>query len=445
MLHSVRELFITQVARQTPKPANVIVSDGPCRNCHFAGYRGRQDVSRTAGHQVHVVNAKIRCIRCHTAGLHRFSASPDVCRQCHAQIVIRIQPMAKFHCLVCHQFTREGPSLAPTRATCLKCHANLPEKSLNLPLGAPMQFPCTICHQPHINTNPKAGCIVCHPDGVTATTPQAHKDCVICHPAHSWRFKGVQQCQGCHTPLPANVPAHKIPNHPQRFCLGCHSQHGWRFPGQVACTTCHARMKALPHPMPWIQGHQAQAKTRLAFCRTCHEANFCSDCHSRMRPQSHQLPGWPQKLHGTYSLQGKQQCSTCHAASYCSNCHGLAMPHPAGWLHAHAAPAKNRALCARCHAQSFCNTCHGGPNMMPPDHVNNWRVRHGRLALTQRARCLTCHTQRECDACHGTPMPHPAGWLPSGHAKTASFKPGNMCFRCHQPQYCYQYCHKPAS
>jgi len=80
--------------------------------------------------------------------------------------------------------------------------------------------------------------------------------------------------------------------------------------------------------------------------------------------------------------------------------------------------------------------------MMPRDHSDNWRVRHGKLALTQKARCLTCHIQRQCDTCHGLPMPHPRGWLPAGHGPSASLKPGSVCFQCHQPSYCYRICHE---
>lgn|GEM_PF-588774 len=444
---SADQLYKTAVRRQTQVRHHGDVPDGKCRRCHLSGDARWVQVARTAGHRVHVQTAHQPCIRCHNSGLHRFQPRPGLCRDCHANVVVRIKGMGSLHCLACHDYMRNGSGinpLQPTRQACLACHQQMGVVNVSFGGGSPMQFPCAACHRPHSTERPQDGCTSCHPEALSPSTPEAHRNCTACHQPHSWRFQGPQKCLECHSPLPGNVQAHQIPNHPERFCVGCHQPHGWRFAGQSTCAACHRKMKAVPHPTPWVKGHQQQGQTRRPYCRTCHEDTFCASCHARMKPASHKQPGWAASVHGQQALRNTTQCATCHAPTYCSSCHGTQMPHPQGWLRGHATPARNRQMCQRCHTQQFCTRCHVGPKMMPPDHAGNWTKRHGKLA-TSSPRCLTCHQERECDACHGTRMPHPAGWLPTGHAAQASFRPNASCFRCHQANYCYRACHKASA
>lgn len=441
-LQSLHLLYRYTVGRQGQVSDHGRTPDEPCRRCHLSADRRWPQVSRTAGHSAHVLKAKIPCIRCHGAGMHGFHPSPTICRDCHQHVFVRIQGMGTLHCLSCHEYLAPDRSLKPSRASCLACHSRMGLARVSFGGTSPMQFPCGACHEPHKNANPKQSCAGCHQKAVNPAAPAAHQDCTVCHRPHYWNFGSGSQCRDCHASVPQNVAEHHIPNHVDRFCQDCHQQHRWTFPGRAVCTSCHTKMQAVPHPMPWVKGHQQPAMAERSRCATCHENRFCASCHQQVRPTSHAQPAWATTAHGPAAVRQGFRCATCHSRAYCTNCHGLAMPHPSGWVRLHSAPARNRALCARCHDKPFCDKCHGGPNMMPPDHVNNWNARHGKLALTQKARCLTCHTQRQCDVCHGLPMPHPSGWLPAGHGPSASLRPGSVCFRCHRPSYCYRTCHE---
>lgn len=442
---SLEQLYKYTIGHRTRVSKHGFVPDVNCRRCHFSGSRRWVQVGRTAGHQVHVGKARIECVQCHAGSVHRFEPPPNACRWCHPSVFVKIRGMGTLHCLSCHEYLIESPYLKPSRGSCLACHSRMGVRAVSFGGNAPMQFPCGTCHEPHKPQDPRDACIRCHPNSITPTTPEAHKQCIGCHTPHSWRFKNVQQCRACHASVSLAVEEHRIPGHVEKFCIGCHQEHGWKFADRKVCSDCHAKMKAVPHPVPWVQGHQEEGRTKPALCANCHEKSFCANCHSRMQPESHKQVGWAQKVHGVYGLRESMRCATCHSRAYCMDCHGLQMPHPAGWIRAHSTAGKNRTLCAKCHSKSYCDRCHGGPNMMPPDHVNNWRVRHGKVAKPGAARCMTCHVQRQCDACHGVAMPHPAGWLPDGHGRQASFKRGSVCFRCHQESYCYRLCHQRSS
>lgn len=436
LIHAVQQTG----SRRMPAKMAVQVSDQPCRVCHINQRGAKTNVEDTPGHEEHARAKGVTCLSCHASGPHRFGASVTTCSKCHQQTARTTQPSGQPHCLACHTFIRQGGALAADRAACQTCHQKSGIVRITYGKPSPMVYACQVCHHPHTERKAVQDCTRCHPQSIVATTPKAHQDCVACHKPHSWRVEDLKACLSCHSPLSQDVQAHRIPNHPQRFCVDCHQPHGWKFAGTQTCDNCHKQRKAVAHPLPWIQGHQGPAKQRGATCQTCHQQSFCSSCHSRMQPSSHQLINWKSTLHGDYSLQKKEQCSVCHSQSFCQSCHGLTMPHPAGWLHSHGDEARNRQLCQKCHSTSFCNRCHGGPNMMPPDHVGNWRVLHGRKALARGSNCLTCHRQSQCQSCHGVAMPHPAGWLPTGHARLASFQPGSTCFRCHQQSYC-KVCH----
>jgi hypothetical protein len=148
--------------------------------------------------------------------------------------------------------------------------------------------------------------------------------------------------------------------------------------------------------------------------------------------------GWVQGRHQAAARQNQALCNNCHTAWFCRACHKVDMPHPASWRQQHGPEAEAQpAICVRCHQQSECLVCH--EKKPPSSHTADWNKRHGRVVQEGNPLCQTCHGA--CQSCHGITMPHPAGWLPSGHGIGASFQEDARCFRCHERKYCQQ-CHE---
>ncbi len=303
---------------------------------------------------------------------------------------------------------------------------------------------CAECHQPRF-------CQACHrnrkPDshlhhwlrfhaGASAANP---KFCLVCH--------SRQQCDQCHRKLlhgPYWLKMHRnaaLKN--KATCYRCHTP--------TFCRTCHQGARPPSHQQPdFLQIHGKLTATHN--CAVCHTPNFCVQCHQGARPVSHRAPDFI-KQHGRLALSGTLRCSACHKVSFCQTCHRTAMPHPADWLNRkvlppigpvktaqspHSVAALRSPICANCHIQNFCMNCHGAA--MP--HPGGWmQSGHEPVALQNPALCKRCHQSSECLTCHQThkPASHDANWpkthptAAKGHEKVCAVCHGqNSCDRCHQ-------------
>jgi len=271
-------------------------------------------------------------------------------------------------------------------------------------------------------------------------------------------LQGRLKCQRCHTDTlnPADPSHGQLVLQPSD-CQDCHrrsrqaSPHppGWRQAhgpsarkDPSACQTCHATADCdrchglpLPHPSDWAVTHSRAATRDRARCERCHEPQYCRNCHGLDLPHP---PRWTPDLHRAAAKRTPALCRNCHTEWFCRSCHKLDMPHPAQWRRKHGSMAERQArVCIRCHEQpTECWKCH--KTHPPASHTADWNKRHGRSVQEGQPLCQACHGT--CRSCHGMAMPHPAGWLPSGHGASASFQADSPCFRCHKPAYCQQ-CH----
>jgi len=166
------------------------------------------------------------CFRCHS-GHHKSREGKTLSKNCdlchdfvsrHTDRVSMIQvpsdasfvhPWRSGHdemqCWECHT----GKS-NPYR-TCAECHDKEED--------APMQFACTVCHQPMSTSKAtaSAGCIRCHSlEDSEFHMNKGHRNCTDCHEAHAWEEVDIpSNCRSCH----------------EKFMKGHHEKE--------KCTTCH--------------------------------------------------------------------------------------------------------------------------------------------------------------------------------------------------------------
>jgi hypothetical protein len=276
-------------------------------------------------------------------------------------------------------------------------------------------------------------------------------DCTRCHAAgrepqaagHGRMFLRQEDCRRCHrqmrtaSPHPAGwlrthgpavrsqAPVGRLPLAATAECRTCHAP--------TECSSCHGL--AMPHPADWPVTHTRAAQRNRSLCNRCHTASYCRDCHGIDLPHPQ---NWVPRRHQAVARQNRALCNNCHTAWFCRACHKVDMPHPAGWRQQHGPEVEAQpTVCVRCHQQSECLVCH--EKKPPSSHTADWNKRHGRVVQEGSPLCQACHGA--CQSCHGITMPHPAGWLPSGHGAEASFQEASRCFRCHERKYCQQ-CHE---
>jgi predicted CXXCH cytochrome family protein len=289
-----------------------------CRSCH-------QEMQPKDGAYMHAPVAQGQCLACHTphGGSLRHNLLDEAsaaCRACHPpeaegfaaahfgypvteskclschdphstdraqKLVAKRQhaPFAAHECDACHTTESGGPSASlkkPVKELCATCHPpskTHPAKDAQgraLGRHVPVdQGLCTVCHNPHASTQPKAlkdrvdyVCFFCHAKTEEATL-QTHRhkpvttgNCLLCHRGHV-----------------ASAPQ-LLTNDPIELCATCHATQGkfthpvgvWkgkpvRVPGTqetVVCTHCHD-----VHGSPY-RGILPQEEDTL--CRTCHKA-----------------------------------------------------------------------------------------------------------------------------------------------------------------------------
>lgn len=195
------------------------VSLGSCAACHLSHDPRWKQIEGSRGHQVHVAEQGIECVRCHAQAMHGFAPAVDACRSCHGEHAIKVTGMQKLHCFACHNFLSHDAGLRPTRADCLRCHRESGVQHGRFSDAAPMQFDCTACHHPHAwsREQEQVPCLGCH-RGVPRAghhRDPGHGRCLDCHGAHLWK-SGDASCGKCH----------QAPHAKGQACATCHGFHG---------------------------------------------------------------------------------------------------------------------------------------------------------------------------------------------------------------------------
>lgn len=162
-----------------------------CENCHLNDQTNWRQISKTAGHELHVKRANLECLSCHLPSLHAVKPTTKECVACHSKATANIGGMKAFHCTTCHAFTAKAAALKPESQTCAACHAGMSLKGETFPAQGPMQYACSACHKPH--TRPLlsfSDCLECHPkiaEDRRHFEQKALTKCVTCHKPHIWK------------------------------------------------------------------------------------------------------------------------------------------------------------------------------------------------------------------------------------------------------------------
>ena len=396
ILGDILRLYYTVIEPKTKVSSHAEVDRARCAGCHMANDPRWPSIANTAGHAVHLADAKLECVRCHSPGVHVFTPPERVCAECHPSVTLHEAGMAQVHCLSCHNFLGPGSELTPRASACLACHGVAggkasPESAARRP-DAPViatstdvvhgGVACAECHDPHAKDEAARtrgrDCLRCHKGEIAASHaegPAGHHDCRACHDPHAPRTEVAASCGACHE-LPhalglVSVPGTTGAPAPPRFrfedlphggkCQTCHTPHRW-IADEADCAYCHAEVAA---------GAAVNAPEEHATCTGCHNphspapaSSACATCHAResatvlAAPAARLAPE-----HG--------RCASCHTphaesedpARSCAGCHAAIA---AGLT---AGPAAHER-CASCHtphaagkagaADAACLTCHPG-------------------------------------------------------------------------------------
>ncbi len=137
------EMGLTQIIEQPKeltKHANV--PNSACAECHIKGNPEEwRQIANTAGHRIHMQSDDpslqgLKCVECHSSGLHEFTPTDQTCGQagCHENTRIRLGKMGNLtiHCATCHDFTTPvgeeatpaqlASAIRPNAQECLACH-----------------------------------------------------------------------------------------------------------------------------------------------------------------------------------------------------------------------------------------------------------------------------------------------------------------------------------
>jgi predicted CXXCH cytochrome family protein len=252
----------------------------------------------------------------------------------------------------------EKLSVAEQNAICLQCHQTVTADQWHAsPHGSRQmgkwetvagskgrRFPaCTDCHEVHLpvprrwmlKTNSSSLCLRCHADITEKTRQGEHHpldktQCAACHDAHDGTVGGMLKaepltlCDRCHQRsdiLPADHTAEFRKVHGKRCsegdrrCAACHGRDG--------CDRCHGL--PMPHPQGFATHHTEATKGQPQTCRNCHDQNFCAKCHADAPPVSHDAPDYASAGHAKefrqFGANAAAYCVTCHQPRQCDDCH----------------------------------------------------------------------------------------------------------------------------
>jgi hypothetical protein len=424
--------------------ADVIHGDGAvsksrCQLCHSEPARVTRYSDAAFVHLKHVTDHKIDCANCHDPIDHRQAATPamppptkdqGMCATCHQSKHLAISllyagkggqgvdgvpdPMyeARVTCEACHWESTPGEmtSARGGAAGCMYCHGESYGKyvaqwraEFGLPVtrlsDAVLRARSIVAKLPPGSVKQRAWQLV---EEAVSNVHLVRYGRGAHNPAFSRRLleQGAAQANQALALAASDyrVPAPKIVAPAASACLNCHDVPG-----------APARAFGLPFD------HERHVRTAQLNCETCHR------------------DGMPQgNTHGSMFLT-KESCRACHQGKVKS-------PHATGWKQRHGAEAaRGRAACEVCHQPQQCASCHG----LTMPHPSGWQGQHGGQAGKDAALCRRCHQEQECTACHGLPLPHPENFALE-HAGKASFKPGTLCFKCHDLKKDCTECHADA-
>lgn len=454
----IRQLYVTVTENPHEVRKHAEVSDEKCAKCHESGDPKFIQVMGTAGHNIHSVKEKIKCVTCHSVGIHKFTPASDTCLSCHNDILIRSQEMALNHCTTCHPFLvrGRGEQLVPTREECIKCHLTPVHEDVIFNFfdkNAVMRISCAVCHKPHERTLPEAqDCLRCHyvfgdlkPSD--SRLVQGHSNCMSCHRPHLWTIKEPREtCLKCHGSAPETVIEHKIPVHPKN-CTACHKPHTWKLKGSGNCGQCHvgktvkaSDFRSVPRKhTECLNCHTSSGwkfKGTKATCLKCHSKihrgarpaeipvkhKDCLNCHKPHTFRPERPSGLCMSCHKVETRQAlsskMRDCNDCHSthkaeflgmSTTCNTCHRPQYESVKGTA---------MSECNMCHqphtwkaTNETCTTCHGIPDAgtHKVEYHQDCNSCHGRHKWRPKERetCLTCHSDREehfagqsCITCH---------------------------------------------
>ncbi len=471
-------------------PPHGRLDETSCTTCHEKNERTWSALVRTEGHSSHAIApVLVRCVRCHSSGLHAKPTARERCESCHQNTITRRDGVATVECQRCHLF---GPRRGPEQAR-LPGSWGADISGANVHGSAD----CRLCHNPHRPAAQQEAaravvCTSCHRGELARSVthaPANHQDCNKCHRPHGLRAELATACAVCHTaprsrgtlhdpgvpPEMRNVasiapilaartgPPPPVPGvtHGGR-CANCHEPHAWT-PNRNICRSCHADKAAKVDRLPanthsCIGCHEPHSPPPAAsVCGECHTANAstirsaparhrdCLSCHQAHegRPNAATVCGARCHQAQANALRDGQPrhraCTTCHgahanpiagAATRCQTCHS------SEWTQF--SQGNKHQTCARCHsnhqftranAQGRCQTCHQAP---------------GAPGASHRGQCLTCHTPHaagrgpaaNCASCHGsrirpTVPQHAANCAGCHKPHLAAATASTQCGTCH--------------
>ncbi|HUF11713.1 MAG TPA: NapC/NirT family cytochrome c [Longimicrobiales bacterium] len=436
------------------------VPNEKCVSCHVDGDPEQWTlISRSVGHRVHLESedtslSGLRCVECHSSGVHEFAATSQTCAQagCHENVEIKLGRMGDFtiHCVACHDFSRpaDEPALVatggadvrassvvaplrPEAAECLSCHA-MRLLVGEIPEDEPHGAVCGACHNPHEQTTPaqavqSCAASECHASADTITPMHRGlpagtlERCTLCHAPHDAPI-GEVRCVACHadgaridrgeTLLPHGVGQEirsvtatgtPLPVADETGQPFDHQRHG-----AVECTACHVSADA----------HGEIRASSLRECRECHHTPSavgvpCTRCHQEQRTgrEVHHVARTMDLTTGR-RVRGLPLVHAQHGSVECTRCHTQGVELSAASVD-----------CASCHTQhhrpqAVCRSCH----LEAPEGTHELAVHtgcagsgcHSALPFQNRPDtrefCLACHQDlvrhepgRECTACHALP------------------------------------------
>jgi predicted CXXCH cytochrome family protein len=235
----------------------------------------------------------VECGACHGGEYNKLRESKSkhrfMCTDCHEQLHAYVPSKNNYQeimpkCSSCHDLPH-GEAFTQ----CLKCHAD-PHTPLDIPFSGVKQkiknkqgksvVACEVCHyNPEgkefetypCKHNTSVGCTGCHADkhGVLPTCFDCHEphvqgqtyaDCLVCHSPHS--AKHIKQypedmpnkvCGSCHTTIYKDLQTN-ITKHSALQCATCHVKHG-----QIPkCQDCHG------------EPHGSAVHKKFPNCLECH-------------------------------------------------------------------------------------------------------------------------------------------------------------------------------
>lgn len=421
----------------------------------------------TVGHQVHVVQERVPCGKCHeVTGDSIGKVVPERCASCHEKEAKiqhdsvhagqRFTAETKADCTSCHAFTPLTPEQGggpdtpePKPTECNRCHSQRQTGSADVRVHSDQE--CVKCHRPHEDEKPKsAPCADCHKDlknshaghGKTPT-----ESCTGCHQKqHATAASALPTCVECHSKESPVIPASALFAGGHAECIGCHRPHEFQKAQAVACNSCHKDVNLLGG------GHIAPHNV-CTNCHTPHDVrgsanNACTGCHKDVHPNhpKHGIAGTCVGCHTPHPATSAahspaRKCSSCHQTAAneksfhngteCKQCH---KPHE------FVKAATDRDACNSCHARQLtqiksnqghqkCEGCHSGLPHRPTAlgvGCASCHARENNEANKGHSKCVGCHEphsgskQAACGSCHKPEQ----STAPAGHQE---------CKNCHSP------------